>query len=523
MSDETKPQNNKQENLSELYEKSFKKLKEGDVVKGKVVSVTDKEALVDIGYKSEGIIPLSEFSHSESVNIGDEIEILLESKENEDGKVIISKAKAERSKGWKTVIANYKEKDTIEGKIIKKIKGGLIVDIGIEAFLPASLCSLKGPQDMDKMIGKKFEFKIIKITKSRKNVVLSHKDLLLEKKEQKKKELLNTLKSGDLITGNVKNITDFGAFVDLDGLDGLLHITDMSWGRISHPSEMLAIGDKVEVVVLNIDKENRRVSLGIKQKTKNPWSNIEAKYPVESKVKGKIVNILPYGAFIEIEKGIEGLVHVSEISWTKRINDPHEVLAIGDVVETVVLSVDAKKQRISLGMKQIEVDPWLEIQSKYSIGNKVKGKIHNITNYGAFVELEPGIEGLIHILDISWTKKVTHTSKLLKKGQKVEALVLSLDIKSHKMSLGLKQLTPDPWSKICKKYNIDTEWKAKMIEVSKEGISVELEKDVEAIIPNEEFTKKELNLKETFQEKKSISVVIRKIDEQERKIFLGLK
>ncbi len=511
-------------NLAEAYEKSFRKLSEGDIVKGKVIAIGKKDVYVDFGYKSEGIVPLSEFKGEEEVKVGDEFEVLVESKENEDGMIVVSKRKAERAQGWNKIVNEVNEGDFIDGRVLRKVKGGLMVDVGIEAFLPASLVALKGFGNVNQLVGQKLRFKIVKMNKARKNIVLSRKDALIKEKEEIKKRLLEEIKVGELRKGTVKNITDFGAFIDLGGIDGLLHITDMSWGRISHPSEMLAIGDNIEVVVLNFDKESMKVSLGLKQKTESPWQGVEEKYPVGSKVKGKVVNIMPYGAFVELEKGVEGLVHVSELSWTSRINNPGDVLAIGDVVAAMVLNMDAENKKISLGIKQVEPNPWLDIKEKFPPGTKVEGKVRNLTEYGAFVEIEGGIEGFVHVSDMSWTRKINSPKEFLKKGQKIEVMVLSVDPDNQRMSLGIKQLISDPWPEIVKKYALGTEVDGTVTKVTSFGCFIEIEKDLEGLIHVSELdldpTQK---IEEHFKEGDKVKAVVIKIDEEERKIGLSLK
>jgi small subunit ribosomal protein S1 len=509
--------------LATLYDSTVKDIKEGQIIKSRIIEIRPAEVVIDIGYKSEGIIPIEEFSEPDRLKVGDEVEVLLESKEDENGCVVISKQKADKLQGWERIISTYKEGDTIVGKPIRKVKGGLMVDIGMEAFLPASLVSLKGYSNLDALLGQQLEFKIVKINRMRKNIVISRKDFLQQKLAESRQKLLRELAKGNIVTGVVKNITDFGAFIDLGGLDGLLHITDMSWGRISHPSEMLAIGDKVEVVVLDFNKETNRVSLGLKQKTPNPWEDVDKKYPPGSKVKGKVVNIMPYGAFIELEKGIEGLVHISELSWLKRYSHPNELLAIGDVIEAVVLEVDRENQKISLGMKQLEADPWLEAEEKFPAGTRVKGKVRNLTDYGAFVELDGGVDGLIHISEMSWTKKINHPREILKKGQKIEAIVLSVDSRNRKLSLGLKQLVPDPWPKITQTYKEGYTTTGKVTKITNFGIFVELEKDLEGLLYVSELEEKSAaELTSKYKIGSKIAVKVIKLDEAQRKIALGL-
>ena len=513
----------KPDELARLYDSTIKNIKEGQIVKSKIIEIRPEEVVVDIGYKSEGVIPIEEFPEPGKLKIGDEVEVLLESREDENGRVVISKQKADKLQGWERIISTYKEGDIIVGKPTRKVKGGLMVDVGMEAFLPASLASLKSYCNLDEMINQELEFRIVKINRSRRNIVVSRKDFLQQRLEESRQKLLRELEKGRIVTGVVKNITDFGAFIDLDGLDGLLHITDMSWGRISHPSEMLAIGDKVEVMVLDFNKERNRVSLGLKQKTPNPWKDVDKKYPVGSKIKGKVVNIMPYGAFIELEKGIEGLVHISELSWSKRYSHPNELLAIGDVVEGVVLDADTENQKISLGMKQLEADPWLGAEEKFPVGTSVKGKVRNLTDYGVFVELEEGVDGLIHISEMSWTKKISHPREILKKGQRIEAVVLLIDSKNRKLSLGLKQLTPDPWPKIAQTYKEGYTTTGKITKITNLGIFVELEKDLEGLIHVSELEEKALaELEGKYKVGGKIPIKVTKLDDTQRKIALGL-
>jgi len=521
--DDAAASSSKTDEMALLYAATIKDIKEGQIIKGRIIEIRHKDVVVDIGYKSEGIISISEFSDRSKLKIGDEIEVYLDSKEDEHGCVVISKQKADKLQGWERIISTSREGDVITGRPTRKVKGGMMVDIGMEAFLPASLASLKNYSNLDELVGQELEFKIVKINRPRKNIVLSRKDVLQQRAEESKQKLLSMLEKGHVVSGVVKNITDFGAFIDLGGLDGLLHITDMSWGRISHPSEMLAIGDKIEVVVLDFNKETNRVSLGLKQKSANPWKEVDTKYPVGSKIKGKVVNIMPYGAFIEIEKGIEGLVHISELSWTKKYSHPNELLAIGDVIETVVLDIDKDNQKISLGIKQLEADPWLEVEEKFPIGVKIKGKVRNLTDYGAFVELEEGVDGLIHVSEMSWTKKISHPKEILKKGQKIEAVVLAVDAKVRKMSLGMKQLMPDPWEKIARIYKEGYVTSGKIAKVTNFGIFVELETDLEGLIHVSELEEKtQGEMEEKYKIGDKIGVKVLKLDDAQRKIALAL-
>jgi len=510
--------------FEQAYYESIKSLKEGEIIKGRVVAITKRDAVIDIGYKSEGLIPLYEFGPEPGIKVGDEIDVLLESVEDDNGMVVLSKNKAEKIAGWENIINNYNEGDVIKGRASRKVKGGVMVDIGVEAFLPASQSTFKGPIELNSLLGKELDYKIIKINKPRKNVVVSRKEVIAQEKAEQKQKVLGELEKGQIRKGVVKNITDFGAFINLGGIDGLLRITDMSWGRISHPSEVLAVGDEIEVMVLDFDKENLKVSLGLKQKTSNPWKDVGNKYPVGSKIKGKVVNLVAYGAFVELEKGVEGLVHISEISWTKRINHPSEVVAIGDIVEAVVLSADTSNQKISLGLKQLEANPWLDAPVKYPENSIIKGKIKNLTDYGAFVELDENIDGLIHVSDISWTKKISHPSEVLKKGQKVEAMVLSVDQENMKISLGIKQLTDDPWPLYVKKYPVNERVEGIITKITNFGIFVEFDKDLDGLIHISELSEEPVtNLEEKFSIGDKVKAKVVKVDNETRKIGLSMK
>ncbi|OGW84372.1 MAG: 30S ribosomal protein S1 [Omnitrophica bacterium RIFCSPLOWO2_01_FULL_45_10] len=515
----------KKEDLSMLYKEAILKIEEGQILKGKIISISQKDVLVDIGYKSEGVISLSEFQEPDSIKVGDEIDVYLESKEDDNGMVVLSKLKAERVAGWDKVISKCGEGDVVEGKVTKKVKGGFMVDIGVEAFLPASLAALRNFGNLYQFIGQTFPFKVVKINKLRKNIVLSRRDALQQQKEGDRKKAFEGLQKGAILSGVVRNITDFGAFVDLGaGITGLLHITDMSWGRVSHPSELLAIGDKLDVVVLDFDKDNNRVSLGLKQKTQNPWDVVDVKYPVGSKIKGTVVNLVPYGAFVELEKGVEGLLHISELSWTKKYNHPNELLAIGDRIEVQILDVDKQNRKISLGLKQLEANPWADVDTKYPVGTKVKGKIRNMTDYGLFVELEDGIDGLVHVSDISWTKRVGHPKDVFKKGEKVEAVVLAVDSANRRISLGIRQLTPDPWDEIAARFLTDAVLTGKIAKAAHFGLFVEIEKDLEGLVHISEIPLAEgEKLEEKFKVGDEIKVKVLKVDSIQHKIALTLK
>ncbi|MBI5359100.1 MAG: 30S ribosomal protein S1 [Planctomycetes bacterium] len=507
--------------MAKLYDESIKDFEVDTILKGKILNIVGKDVIIDIGYKSEGVVPLSEFSSSDEVKIGTEIEVLLEAVEGESGLICLSKVKADRIRGWERIIATHKEGDLVRGRVIRKTKGGLVVDISVPVFLPASQVDIRKAEDIGMFVGKEIEALIIKIDEKKMNIIISRRKLLEIQREEMKKKLIGDIQDGDVRRGVVKNIADFGVFVDLGGIDGLLHITDMSWGRISHPSEMVAIDQPIDVKILKVEKEKEKIALGLKQLTENPWNNIDQKFPMDSKVKGKVVNILPYGAFVELEKGVEGLVHISEMSWTKRINHPQEMLAIGDTVEAMVLNINKKDQEISLGLKQLETNPWQLLVEKYPIGSKVHGRVRNLTSYGAFVEIEEGIEGLLHVSDISWTKKILHPNECLKKGDKIEATILSIDPDKKRISLGRKQLEPNPWiTTFPEKYKVGTVLQSTVTKVKNFGGFVEVEPDLEAHLaltktPSEQ-QKPALNPGDVVQ------VEVTQFDSLERKIVLKL-
>lgn len=499
-------------------------LKAGQVLLGKIVEINKEYAVIDVGSKSEGLVPISEFADPQELVLGSNIEVYLDKIEGTDGQIVLSRERARNLRRWEYIVANYKEGSIVNGKVLRKVKGGLMIDIGMEAFLPGSQIDNKRIKNLDEFVGKTFDFKILKINLERKNIVVSRRELLEEEKACKKSELLENIKEGDLRKGIVKNITDFGVFLDLDGLDGLLHITDMTWKRIKHPSELVKVGDEIEVVILSLDREKGRVALGLKQKEKNPWEIVEKKYPVGTIVRGKIVSLVPYGAFIEIEPGIEGLIHVSEMSWTKTINDPSEVVHIGDEVEAIVLSIQKEEGKISLGMKQREHNPWDDVEKKYPVGMTVKAEIKNLTNYGAFVELEPGVDALIHISDLSWIKKVSHPSEVLTKGDIVEAAVLSVDKESKKITLGVKQLTSNPWKTIEKTTPIGSIVKGVVTKITAFGIFVELENGIEALIHVTEISDQPFGKVEDIVAKGStITAKVIKLDPEHKKISLSIK
>jgi len=514
--------------MREIYEESLRDILEGDIVKGTILEVRDDVAMVDIGYKSEGLISLREFrgpSGEMTAKVGDVVDVYLEQREDSDGLIVLSREKAEKIKIWEELSEVYEKGAPISGTILGRTKGGLIVDIGVRAFLPGSQVDLRPVRDLDKLIGKAFPMKIIKLNQKRGNIVLSRRELLEEERKHLKEDTLATLGEGKHIKGKIKNITEYGAFVDLGGLDGLLHITDMSWGRIGHPSELFQVGDEIEVVVLKFDRTNERVSLGYKQRLPDPWEAVEQRYPVGTKFKGKVVSMTDYGAFIELEQGVEGLVHISEMSWTQRVKHPSKVVAIGDMIEVVVLDVDRANKRISLGMRQAEPNPWNFIEERYPVGTRVEGRVRNLADFGAFVELEEGIDGLIHISDMSWTKRVRHPSEVLKKGEKVEAIVLHVDKANHRISLGLKQVQQDPWqSSVPEKYRVGMDVQGKVIRTTDFGAFIELEDGVEGLLHVSELSNERVNKPEdVVQVGQDLTLKVIKLDPEERKIGLSLR
>ncbi|MGK5595532.1 MAG: 30S ribosomal protein S1 [Parachlamydiaceae bacterium] len=496
----------------------------GSILKGRIVEITKDHVVVDVGLKSEGLVPIEEFSDPSILVLDGEVEVLLDQPEDDNGQIVLSREKAERLRQWEYILEHCEEGSIVKGKVIRKVKGGLMVDIGMEAFLPGSQIDNKRIKNLDEYLDKTYEFKILKINVERKNVVVSRRELLEAERISKKAEVLENIQPGDIREGVVKNITDFGVFLDLDGIDGLLHITDMTWKRIKHPSEMVQIGQKLEVMILSVDKDKGRVALGLKQKEPNPWDQIEQKYAPGTKVRGKIVNLLPYGAFIEIEPGIEGLIHVSEMSWTKNVTDPNEVVNKGDDVTAIVLAIQKDEGKISLGIKQTEQNPWDDVEKKYPVGTNVRAEIKNLTNYGAFVELEPGVEGLIHISDLSWIKKVSHPSEILKKGDVVDAVVLSVDKESKKITLGIKQLGENPWESIEKTIPVGSLVKGKVTKITAFGAFVELESGIEGLIHVNELSDQAFGKVEDVVAKgDEVTAKVIKLDPEHKKIALSLK
>lgn len=513
--------------MEALYAESFKNLEEGSIVEGVVLTVDRDGVLVDIGYKSEGRIPGSEFSKDdlEKVKVGGPILVYLEQREDSEGNILLSKEKADKMKVWKDLEAANERGDIIDGKIISRIKGGMIVDIGIKAFLPGSQIDLRPIRDLDQLVGKSFPMKIIKMNQKRGNIVVSRRVLLEETRDKKRQSTLSNLTEGMVVPGIVKNITEYGAFIDLGGIDGLLHITDMSWGRVNHPSELFMVGDKVEVMILKYDKETGRVSLGYKQKTADPWAEVESKYAVGTRIKGKVASLTDYGAFVELEPGIEGLVHISEMTWSHEIRHPSKLVAVGDRIDAVVLSLDKKGRKISLGMKQIEQNPWDVIEKKYPVGTRVEGKVRSITDFGVFVGISDGIDGLIHISDLSWTKHIKHPSEVFKKAQKVDAVVIKIDREKERLSLGFKQLTQDPWEKeIPEKFRVGAPVTGKISKITEFGVFVELAEDVEGLIHVSELgLATGQKIEEAFKAGNEVTAKVVKIDTAERKIGLSIK
>ena len=470
--------------MMELYNGTLASIDEGEIVKSRVLEIRDNMVVLDIGFKSEGTIPLEEFKDHPDLKIGDEVEVLLEHLEDQEGSVVLSKKKADFMRVWERIRVAYESDQPVEGTLVKKIKGGVVVDLmGVDAFLPGSQIALRRVPNIDELLGQKSEFKIIKLNKRRRNIVVSRRVILEQERAGKREKLMKDLAKDQVRKGVVKNITDFGAFIDLGGVDGLLHITDMSWGRISHPSELVQIGAELEVKVLDIDWERERISLGLKQLQSYPWKDVAEKYPVGTRVQGKVVSITNYGAFIELEPGIEGLVHISEMSWTRNVRHPSKLVSIGEAIEAVVLKVDPNEENISLGMKQTEQDPWMVLPLKYPVGTRINGKVRNLTTFGAFVEIEPGIDGLIHISDMSWTKRVQHPSEVVKKGDAVDVVILNIDSDNKRISLGLKQAEEDPWLRIGETYPVGTELSGKVVRLMDKGVVVDIGNDIEGFVP----------------------------------------
>ena len=513
------------EQMESLYASTLDPIKDGEIVNGKVVRVENDYLLVDVGYKSEGFVSRREFPDGgRSLSAGDLVEVYVEAREDEDGRIILSKDKANRIKVWDEITRAYESEETVLGRVIARIKGGLTVDIGLKAFLPGSQVDLRPVRNLDQFIGQTFDLKIIKLNRKRGNIVLSRRVLLEEERFELKRETLANLEEGLQTVGVVKNITDYGAFIDLGGIDGLLHITDLSWGRVSHPSELLSIGDTVKVTILKFDKERERVSLGHKQITPDPWEGVEIKYPETGRVKGRVVSITDYGAFVELEPGVEGLVHISEMSWTRRNRHPSKIVTIGDIVEAVVLSLDKDGRRISLGMKQVEANPWTEVEEKYPVGSRVSGQVRNLTEFGAFVALEEGIDGLIHISDTSWTQRYKHPSEALKKGEEVDAVVLSVDVAKERLSLGIKQLSKDPWADIDERYGVGDDVEAEVTKITNFGVFAAPEEELEGLVHISEISAEKVNKPEDIVRVGDVyKMRVIKIEASQRKLGLSIR
>ncbi|MGI5861087.1 MAG: 30S ribosomal protein S1 [Myxococcales bacterium] len=521
------------EDFATMFEQSLKErggegvLQEGEIVKGTIVQLTKDFAVVDVGYKSEGQVPIAEFTNAKgevTIKVGDAVDVLLESRENDSGMVVLSKEKADKMRIWDEISAACERDEIVKGTIVGRVKGGLSVDIGVKAFLPGSQVDIRPVRNLDQYISKEFEFKVIKFNKKRGNIVLSRRVLLEKQREELKKETLKKLKEGAVLTGVVKNLTDYGAFIDLGGIDGLLHITDMSWGHVRHPSEVFNVGDEVRVAVLKFDPQTERVSLGLKQIQEDPWHRADEKYPVGTRVKGKVVSVIDYGAFIEIEAGVEGLVHVSEMSWTKRVKHPSKLINVGDQVEAVVLDIDPKAKRIALGMKQIEPNPWTLLEDKYPIGSVIKGQVKNVTDFGIFVGVEEGIDGLVHVSDISWTKHVKHPGEIFKKGDEVEAVVLNIDVENERFSLGIKQLQQDPWDTLSERLPVGSRVRGKVTKVTDFGAFVEIEQGIEGLVHVSELREERVeNPRDVVKEDEEVDVKIIDINTTDRKVALSIK
>src|SRR5438046_4509221 len=510
--------------LQYVMSKPMPDFREGSIVKGRILEVRPREVLVDIGYKSEGVIPITEFDDVDSLEVGDEVDFRLERLENEEGMVMLSKEKAAYRQNWNKIVKVFEGDGLIRGKVRSVVKGGLMVNIGVEAVLPASQIDVVTQKDLQQFVGNSYDFRIVILNDVRKNVVLSRREVIEQERSEKRQKFLESVNVGDRVGGTVKNITDFGAFIDLDGMDGLLHVTDMTWGRLGHPSELLRVGQQLEVVVLDINQEKERVSLGLKQTQKNPWDQIEERSPAGQRIKGTITNLVPYGALVEIEQGSEGIIHAAELSWTKRIMRPSDILSVGQEVEAVVLGVNKEEQKISLGLRQLEPNPWDEIEKRFTIGSNVKGKIRNMTAYGAFVELEEGIDGMIHVSDLSWTRKINHPSEMFRKGDEVEAVVIDIDKVNQRISLGVKQLTEDPWKTIDEKSKIGDLVKGKVTKLASFGAFVQLQDDIDGLVHISQLSEDHVaKVKDVLKVGQEVEARVIKVDKIERRIGLSIK
>ncbi|MGA1205079.1 MAG: 30S ribosomal protein S1 [Opitutales bacterium] len=507
-----------------LAQSQFESLVEGSIIKGIITEIRDNDVILDIGAKAEGIVPAYEFIDTSELQVGEEIEVFLERLEDRDGNPVVSYDKAQQKKNWENILTQCEEGSVLSGRVRSKVKGGLVVNVGVDAFLPASQIDIQPPKNLDQYVGQTYDFKVLKINTERKNIVISRRELIEEQRIEKRRALLDNIKPGDINRGTVKNITDYGAFVDLDGLDGLLHITDMSWGRISHPSEMLKVGEEIDVMIIEVDRDRERVSLGLKQTTNNPWEGIENRYPVNARVRGKVVNLVPYGAFVELEEGVEGLVHVTELSWVKRINKPGEMLKVGDEIEAVVLGIQKDDQKISLSVRQLDPNPWDMVRHNYPVGARVRGKVRNLTSYGAFVELEEGIDGMVHVSDMSWTRKINHPSEMVKKGDEIDAIVLDVDPGQQRISLGMKQLANDPWDEIDTHFKIGDLVTGSVSKVTSYGAFVELKEGIDGLVHISQISEERIEkVKDVLNAGDEIKARVIKIDRDERRIGLSIK
>jgi len=507
-----------------LAQSQFENLVEGSIIKGIITEIRDNEVILDIGAKAEGVVPAYEFMDLGELQVGEEIEVYLDRLEDREGNPVVSYDKAQQKKNWENILTQCEEGSILSGRVKTKVKGGLVVNVGVDAFLPASQIDIQPPKNLDQYVGQTYDFKVLKINTDRKNIVISRRELIEEQRLEKRRKLLEEIKPGDVCRGAVKNITDYGAFIDLDGLDGLLHITDMSWGRISHPSEMLKMGEEIDVMIIEVDRDRERVSLGLKQTTKNPWEGIENRYPVNARVRGKVVNLVPYGAFVELEEGVEGLVHVTELSWVRRVNKPGEVLKVSDEIEAVVLGIQKDDQKISLSVRQLDPNPWDMVRHNYPVGARVRGNVRNLTSYGAFVELEEGIDGMVHVSDMSWTRKINHPSEMVKKGDEIDAIVLDVDPEQQRISLGMKQLSVDPWDEIDTHFKIGDLVHGKVNKITSYGAFVELNEGIDGLVHISQISEERIEkVKDVLNVGEEIKARVIKIDRDERRIGLSVK
>jgi small subunit ribosomal protein S1 len=509
--------------MMKLYEGTLGKINEGEIIKGRIVTIGESEVSVDIGFKSEGIVSLAEFAHPEELKVGEEIEVFLESVENKEGQLVLSRKRADFMRVWERVTKAFDTGEVLQGRCVRRIKGGIVVDLmSIDAFLPGSQIDVRPVRDFDVYIGKVMDFRVVKINHPSENVVVSHKVLVEEEMAGQRKAIIESLEKGQILEGSVKAITDFGVFVDLGGVDGLVHITDLSWGRINHPSEIVKLDQTINVVVLDFDQERKRISLGYKQLQPHPWENIENKYPVGTKVTGKVVSLADYGAFVEIEKGIEGLIHISEMSWTQHIKHPSQVVSMGQMVDAVILSLDKDAKKLSLGIKQLEPDPWLTLMQKYPVGSRHKGVVRNLTNFGVFVELEQGVDGLVHISDLSWTKKVRHPGEIVKKGDEIEVIILGVDVDQRRISLGHKQIDDNPWDRFGDNYRVGTEVEGKIVRIIEKGVIVELPLGVDGFVPISQLALGQIkNIADKFKVGDELPLKVVEFDKDSKKIVLS--